>query len=468
MKALNFNILLFAILAFTYACVEDDDFELPDVEITDPNIDGNIIDIDAVIGVYNQQGETFTFENTNNYVEGYVISNDAGGNFFKQLIIQDKPENPTAGIAIEIDVSPLFTTYEFGRKVYVKLDGLSVGLDNGVIKLGRAEGSQIARISASQMEQFIIRTPEVATIVPREINMTEFSDELENLFIRLNNVQFTRFDVDSENPKTFASEDLDEFDGERILESCDVNRAVVLSTSTFADFKSLRLPSGSGYLDGILTRDFFDDFFTIYVNSPADIHFDSEERCDYEPFPIAGSINCEALSLRGQVIYSEDFDLLNSIPVLRAAGWIDENISDGSTKYTMGSFSGNRYPQITGFNSAEYIIDSWLVTPPINLDTTSSDFFKFDLQASFSNGKILSVLVTTNYTGNIETTDWFLLEDVSIPNGPSSGFGPWVQVNPVNTSCIQGSNVRFAFRYQGSDPSATTRYHIDNVKVIGE
>ncbi|SDB60303.1 hypothetical protein SAMN03097699_2484 [Flavobacteriaceae bacterium MAR_2010_188] len=460
-------ILICSILILN-SCVQDDDFKVPELEIAEPEISGNIIDIDAVLGIYHQNDELFTFTESSDYVEGYVISSDAAGNFFKQLIIQDKPENPTAGIAIEVDVNPLSAIYPFGMKVYIKLEGLSVGLDNGVIKLGRADGNQISRISSSQLDEYIIRTPRIETIIPRQINMTELSDEVENLYMRFNNVQFSRFEVNSENSKTFASDDLDEFDGERILESCEVNRSIVLSTSTFADFKSLRLPAGSGYLDGILTRDFFDDFYTVYLNSPTDIHFDSSNRCDYEPFSIAGSINCENLPLRGQVIFNENFDLLNTIPVLRAAGWIDENISDGSTKYTIGSFSGNRYPQITGFNSAEYIIDSWLVTPPIDLDKTSTDFFKFDLQASYSNGKILSVLFTTNYSGKIETTDWYLLEDVSIPIGPSSGFGPWVQVNAINTSCIQGSEVRFAFRYQGSDPSGTTRYHIDNVKVIGE
>ena len=62
------------------------------------------------------------------------------------------------------------------------------------------------------------------------------------------------------NTTTFASESNDSFDGERLLESCATGSSVILSTSTFSDFKSLSLPANRGSIDGILTRDFFDDF----------------------------------------------------------------------------------------------------------------------------------------------------------------------------------------------------------------
>ena len=84
------------------------------------------------------------------YIEAYVISSDEGGNFYKQLVIQDAPENPTAAIVVQVDKNPLFTQYEFGRKVYIKLNGLSVGEDNGVIQLGRLEGDQLERIPGNR------------------------------------------------------------------------------------------------------------------------------------------------------------------------------------------------------------------------------------------------------------------------------------------------------------------------------
>ena len=47
-----------------------------------------------------------------------------------------------------------------------------------------------------------------------------------------------------------------EFDGERLLESCEDGGSVIFSTSTFADFKSFLLPQGRGSMTGILTKNY--------------------------------------------------------------------------------------------------------------------------------------------------------------------------------------------------------------------
>lgn len=458
MKTIKLNklaILLLSFVVFT-ACVEDDDFNTPNLSITDPNIDGNIVDIDAVKGSYLSSGEEiFTFEATNDYMEGYVISSDESGNFFKEVILQDKAENPTNGIMIQLDVNPIFTTLDFGRKVYIKLDGLSIGESNGVIQLGRRDGNELARISSAQMSEYVIRTSEVATIVPLEVSISDFNENLENIFIRLNDVQFNSEEV-FPTPKTYAAEASDEFDGERLLESCGCfsGSSVILSTSTFADFKTLNLPSGRGTVDGILTRDFFDDFYTIYLNSPEGVNFTNEERCN--SIPEGGTVS---------TLFSENFTSYTNIGQAETAGWTNINVSGGSLEYVLGNFSGNKYAQVSGFGSGQAEIDTWLVTPEINLDGTTGESLTFDLEVAFANGVILSVLITDDYTGDVTTTEWTTL-DVGIPNTPVSGFGGFNNVGNFNISCLEG-NIRVAFRYEGSDPSATTRYHIDNVVVTG-
>ncbi|WAC03878.1 DUF5689 domain-containing protein [Lacinutrix neustonica] len=173
-------------------------------------------------------------------------------------------ENPTAAIVIQVDQNPMFTQYEFGRKVFVKLNGLSVGPDNGVIQLGRLDGNQISRIPATRVSEFIIRAADVETIIAKEVSISDFSDDLESQYIRLTDMQFNR----NLMGLSFASETDDSFDGERLLESCETGASVILSTSTFSDFKGLQLPANRGTIDGILTRDFFDEFYTIYINTP--------------------------------------------------------------------------------------------------------------------------------------------------------------------------------------------------------
>jgi hypothetical protein len=457
MKTIKFNKIVMVLLAMVVAtsCVKDDDFDMPNLNIEDPNINpADIIQISAVAGALAQSNDpVVTFSETGKFMEGYVVSSDEGGNFFKQIILQDSPENPTSGIKVLVDVSPLFVSYEVGRKVYIKLDGLTVGISNGVLGLGIRDGNRPGRIPFPSREEHIIRSPEVATIVPKPLTVEQFSMQHTNQMIRLSDMQFNR----NELAKTFASEPGDQFDGERILESCATEAPVILSTSTFASYKGVRVPSGRGSIDVILTRDFFDDFYTVYLNNPSDINFDSTDRCDPD------IIECDGPSGGPDTLISENFNSITNINQL--SGWVNVNVSGGNTRFVLGNFSGNNYAQISGFNSGESTIDAWFVTPSLDFSTFTRHQLEMDIEAAFDNGKILTVLITEDFTGDVTTTDWQLL-DVNIPTGPSSGFGGFQSITPVNLSCFEG-NVRIAFRYQGSDPSATTRYHLDNIKVTG-
>lgn len=457
MKTIKLNkiLMLLFIMAVAVSCVKDDDFDTPNLNIEEPNINpADIIEISAVAGELAQSDDpVVTFSETGKYMMGYVVSSDEGGNFFKQIILQDKPENPTIGIKVLVDVSPLFVSYEVGRKVYIKLDGLTVGISNGVLALGIRDGNRPGRIPFPSREEHIIRSTEVATIVPKPLTIEQFSIQNTNLMIRLSDMQFNR----NELTKTFAAEPGDEFDGERILESCATEAQVILSTSTFASFKGVRVPSGRGNIDVILTRDFYDEFYTVYLNDPSQITFDSTERCDPD------TISCDGPSGGPDNLISENFEGITNIGQL--TDWINVNVSGGQTQFVLGNFSGNNYAQISGFNSGESSIEAWFVTPELDFDSFTLHQLEMDIEASFDNGKILTVLITNSFTGDVTTTDWQLL-DVDIPTGPASGFGGFQTVPPVNLSCFEG-NIRIAFRYEGSDPSATTRYHIDNFKITG-
>ena len=125
MKTLKINkfILLVIGLVVFNGCVQDDDFDTPNLSIEEPILDGEVIGISSVAGGLGQihgggidyeNDEDFVFFNFDDsgitqYMEGYVISSDEGGNYFEELILQDNPVNPTVGIRILIDVNPLFT-----------------------------------------------------------------------------------------------------------------------------------------------------------------------------------------------------------------------------------------------------------------------------------------------------------------------------------------------------------------------
>ena len=468
MNSINLKKLISVlVLAVTVtACVQDDDFRTPALVIEEPDFPENstFVQIGGILGdlaqAQNDDGPDakVTFEVANQYLEGYVVSSDKAGNFFEEFVIQNSPSSPTGGLRVLIDVNPLFTSYEFGRKVFIDLEGLSIGTENGVATLGVLSGDEVDQIPSFSQEERILRSPEVAEITPLEITFEEFSDDLTNLYVQINNVQFNRNDVLGNDPLTFAGEPSDEFDGERNLESCDTGATAVLSTSTFADFKSLTLPTQQGSFAGVLTKNFFGDTFNLVLNDVTGLAFDNENRCD------PNVLECDGTSGGANVIFEEDFSGL-SISDLVVAGWLNVNTTGGSLDYVVGSFSGNQYAQISGFNSGESPFEVWLVTPQIDLTASSAEELSFDIQANFDNGNILTAFITDNFTGDVTTTEWTQL-DASIPTGPSGGFGDFEGVGPINISCIDG-NVRIAFRYAGADPGPTTRYHIDNIEISG-
>ena len=166
------------------------------IEITEPNITANTT-INKVKDMY--AGSLVDFTEANNggelIIEGYVVSNDEAGNFYKVLIIQDAPEDPTAAIQLDIDVTSLYAQYKPGRKVYVKLNGLGMDELNGVLHIGAIEGTTVGRISATNYTDFIIRSSEVATMVPKIISPSGFDDSYINMLVQIDNMQLNSSEV---------------------------------------------------------------------------------------------------------------------------------------------------------------------------------------------------------------------------------------------------------------------------------
>ncbi|WP_417557367.1 DUF5689 domain-containing protein [Mesoflavibacter zeaxanthinifaciens] len=450
MKKINLNkiaVLLVSLVVLT-GCVEDDNFDVPSTieGISEyPNTDAEFNTLSGVLGAFGSNGnEAYTYEAASEtvsekYTVGYVVSSDEGGNFYKQLVIQDAPENPTAAIVVQVDKNPLFTQYEFGRKVYVKLNGLTVGESNGVLQLGRLNGDQIDEIASTLVPNHIIRTSEVATIVPKEVSISQFSDALESQYIRLNNMQFNSNLVVG-NTTTFASETNDSFDGERLLESCETGSSVILSTSTFSDFKGLPLPANRGTIDGVLTRDYFDDFYTIYINTPEAINFDNDLRCD--------------------PLFEDDFSAGN------LDKWTPYNVT-GTQEWYYNTF-GNPDDSATmsGFSGGAQTNEDWLISLPIDLSNTPSAFLTFQTVKRYS-GNDIEVFYATDYNGGDPTTDgtWVALSPTLDTN--TGSWSSWTDSGSLDLSAAAGGNVFIAFKYTSTSSAAAT-WEIDNVKVSAE
>ena len=480
MKTTNLQELLTLLLLITSmaSCVQDDEFDVPVVELQPQNIaETSLITLDGLRTLLNTEiannngniNTVLTFEVDNDtindkYILGYVISDDAAGNFFEELILQDAAENPTRGVKVLIDANPLYVTYQFGRKVYVKLEGLTVGYDSGVLSLGIRDGNRLAKIAESAQRDFLFRDNVVETITPLTISISEFTPEVTNLYIRLDDVQFNRNQALGNNRLTFAAEDMDEFDGERILESCAEGTSTVFSTSTFADFKGLLLPEGRGTLDAILTYNFFGEIFNIVVNKPTTINFNSTERCD------PNEINCGlASNIGNNELFSDFFENQVEGDPISGNGWTNF-IEAGSEQWEAYSDSGTNASlgisaRMGSYLSGDISSIGWLITPQIDFDAQDGETLIFKTSNSFADGSTLEILISNDWNGDeatIATTTWELLSAAYIVQDDDF-FGDWLNSGNVDLSCVSGT-AYIAWKYVGSgEEDFDGTYELDEI-----
>jgi hypothetical protein len=479
--------LLFIAASFT-SCVDDKDFDTPQVNEIDNDISTALLSSvkNNIINQFNADNPApsqliYTYpDDSPVVVAGYVVSDDSNGNYYKKMIIQDKPENPTLGIEISIDQGNLHAIYNPGRKVYIKMAGLSVGYFDGqqgnastgyenqsnpedgipgIYRVGVKNDDSIDRISRTDFSKVIKRSGVTETIVPHLISDTDFSDETMNTYIMMEDIQVEINDLN----KTFANEPGDAYDASRFLYDCNTENTFALMTSTFANFKSLNFSlndflSGKGSLKGILMKSYREENSVVVLNSYEDIDFSDTDRCD----PLL--LDCGDDAVGGSVIvYEENFETYADYAT-SFGNWTNTNVNGGNELFQVRSYSGNKYVEGSAHQSGENPLEMWLITEAIDLDNTTNEELTFKTQAHHANGVTLSVYVSTDYSGDVASASWSLVQ-ANIGTA-SSTYGPWTNSGSINISCLEG-NVYLAFKYTGGDGSTTTGMNIDDIKITG-
>ena len=94
-----------------------------------------ILTINDLLGLYQQQ---IALEDnpildlnahSSKFLTGVVISSDASGNYYKELVIQDRAENSSAGLRVLVDHPSLSDRFAPGHQIYIALQGLYLGPD---------------------------------------------------------------------------------------------------------------------------------------------------------------------------------------------------------------------------------------------------------------------------------------------------------------------------------------------------
>lgn len=213
-------------------------------------------------------------------IEGYVVSNDQAGNFFKQISIQAL--DGSIGCSLKLDQTDLYTQYNPGRKIYVKLKNSYVRIKNETLEIGALyidnfNNETIGRIAYPDYELKVLNSCEVAdeNSLFNLVTIDNLSDSQINTLIELNEVQFANEALSS----TFYDQTLDDsFATNHSLED-RYGYNIALRTSAFADFAGVSIPNNSGSIKGVLTK--FNGNYQLIIRSLDDIQF-KEDRFKIE------------------------------------------------------------------------------------------------------------------------------------------------------------------------------------------
>lgn len=254
------------------SCVQDDDYSIPPIDCTGLTTTTYIADLIDQVDAAN---EIITFTE-DAILEGYVISSDETGNFFKTISIQDDPANPsTHGIQVEIDANSLYTQYPVGSKIQIKLKGLSAGYDRGVIKLGSTYvqngETRVGRMTQALGTANVKKTCDgTVAIAPRVYNTLNDALKPENIntLVTIKNVQFES----PESDLTYGDAAGQTTVNRKLIDR--KGKTVDLRNSGYADWADETLPHQSGEITVVVS--IYNGGYQLYIRDLNDVKFDQE------------------------------------------------------------------------------------------------------------------------------------------------------------------------------------------------
>jgi hypothetical protein len=435
-------VLLIACLALTTTSCKKDKFDEPPFETVDPNLPVNKTIAELKL-LYTGTNLRITDDII---IFGIVVANDKSGNIFNQIIIDDG----SAGISVAIDQNALHGEFPVGRKVYIKCKELILAADNDLIGLygGLDITGSTVEIPSTLIGKYVVKANSGNPVVPIEVDdIDDLNDAYQNRLIKLSDVEFSASDANQ--PYADA---VNKVSVSRILKECD-NDEIEVRSSGYADFASKLTPKGKGTIIGV---------YTVYRNDKQLILRDGAETD-------MNGIKCDGSDPSALVLLEQNFNAVteSNNAVLNLPTW--QNINEtGPNKFKVAKFStvictkADVFSISNGNSSVQ-----WLISPVINLNSTTAEKLTFTSAAGFDNGAAtLQAFISTDYDGSStspQTFTWTALP-ATIATGPGSGFGAFISSGQIDLSTYSG-NVYIAFKYTATAPATT--YEIDDIKVTG-
>ena len=406
----------------------NDDYQLfmrseSDISMSGDRSTENILGLDALKS--RPEGEI----SDNVFVEGIVTLSPANGNITdRNIVMQDE----TGGIVVRFDEN-VGTQVNEGDILRIALKGANLG--------SFADVKQISEVTYNGEiggERIVTKVSENATLPdPIKVSLEDIkSGDYQSVVVEIENIQFSTDDVNKD------------VSGSRTITDCDSKLSIF--TRENASFADTKTPEGAGNIVGIASNYYADK--QLLLRNTDNFSAMNKERCA-EPEPLFYE-NFEDISNTGPSVW------------ISLDGWENISESNGTEKWEARDFSGNTYASISAYQTGETSMTVWLITPEIDLDGSSDEILTFQSKDAWNNGDGLEVFISSNFSGNVSTASWTEV-DAKLAEGTSTGFAQnFTDSGPIDLSSYSGK-VRIAFKYTGGDPSLTTTYQIDEIKILG-
>ena len=294
------------------SCVKDDDYKIPDFACNETPLEVT----KTIKEVFDVATSTAQPYNGSDVIEGYVVSSDEGGNFFKTISFQ--AADGSIGFSVPVDVSNLYSEFEVGRKIKVKLEDRYIQRRDNQLQIGDLYGTNIGRLPQTIYLDVLNRSCDVVeeeTLVNR-VSIRDISDAHLNTLIELEDVQFK----DEAVGKTF-------YDSDNVLGGAtnhhlidNLGYEVIFRTSEFANFAQQSVPSGSGSVRGILTK--FGNDYQFLARTIEDVKL-GNSRFSNDRLGIGALRNMHS----GSTITLNDERFIEGVVIL--SGYLDGSVNKG-------------------------------------------------------------------------------------------------------------------------------------------
>src|SRR5690554_1873543 len=112
------------------SCANDDDYSIPSVDCNEPEL----VVTKTVSDIKEQATSSAVQYANDDIIKAVVVSSDKGGNFYKKMYLNSL--DGEIGFSLAINQPNLFSDYQPGRVVYIKLKNLYTQIRHNTLEIG--------------------------------------------------------------------------------------------------------------------------------------------------------------------------------------------------------------------------------------------------------------------------------------------------------------------------------------------